>query len=260
MSWRNRIGMGIVMILSLGGLTYPAAASAMDENFAAAALAYDAGDYAAAIRAYQQIVRDGFISAELFYNKGNAWYRQGDIGQAVLNYKRAQYLRPRDADIRHNLAFVMQEAGAIRGELGWFSRFLRQVSLHEWIAIAVIFWWVTGVLVGVSLWRQKGKAWAWPIGISAAITLVAVAGMAVWMGLRARPELVIIQSGQDALFAPLEGSTPHFALPKGSTARVEARTEGWYRVRVGDRDGWIRERAVVRVSPWTSAGDGAISL
>ncbi len=221
----------------------------LGDRFAQAAIAYDASEYAEAIRLYQQVQRDGFVSAELFYNLGNAWFRQGDVGQAVLHYKKALHLQPRNGDIRHNLAFVMNDAGALASELSWISRILRYVSMREWWALSIIFWWTTAIIACLALWKRWDFSWTWPLLLSLLLTVISLSGVAVWWGLTQRPEIVVIQSGQDALFAPLEGSTPHFALPKGSTARIESTTEGWYRVRVGDRDGWIRQSAAAPVRP-----------
>ncbi len=49
-------------------------------------------------------------TAALFYNLGNAYYKQGDHGRAILNYRRAQQLAPRDPDIEANLALARAQA------------------------------------------------------------------------------------------------------------------------------------------------------
>ena len=239
----------LIFLLVMGWLVSTTMARSPEERFVEAAVAYDGGEYADAIRLYQQLLRDGFMAAELYYNLGNAWYRQGDVGQAVLHYLKALYLRPRDADARHNLAFVMHDAGALAGEQGWVVQGFRRLSRGEWVTLAVIFWWLTGGLVCLALWMNRGTSWGLPIGVCLLLAVVSLQGANVWRGLEQRPELVVVERGQDALFAPLEGSTPHFALPKGSIVRVDSATEGWYRVRVGDRDGWVRQRAVVPVRP-----------
>lgn len=249
MKWRDLQRFMMVGWISL--CMWPSAALAIspEERFAEAAAAYDSGDFAEAIRLYQQLLRDGFVAAELYYNLGNAWYRQGDVGQAVLNYQQSLYMRPRDVDARHNVAFVMHEAGAITSDPGWIMRSLRWVSRTEWIILTVLFWWLTGLCASLALWREWSFSWRVPIAVLLLLALVSAAGVGVWWGLAQRPELVVVERGQDALFAPLEGSTPHFALPKGSIVRIDSTTDGWYRVRLGDRDGWIRQRAVIPVRP-----------
>ena len=47
-------------------------------------------------------------SAELLYNRGNAYFKLGEIGRAIADYNRAYVLKPHDKDISHNLAFARQ--------------------------------------------------------------------------------------------------------------------------------------------------------
>jgi hypothetical protein len=64
---------------------------------------YQQNKIAEARDAYESILRNGFVSGELYYNLGNAYYKTGDIGKAVLNYERALRLMPNDEDLKHNL-------------------------------------------------------------------------------------------------------------------------------------------------------------
>lgn len=68
--------------------------------------AYNKKDFRQALALYRQAMdRDG-VSSQLYYNMGNACYRLGDMGHAVLNYKRALQLDPSNSDARTNLEFV----------------------------------------------------------------------------------------------------------------------------------------------------------
>ncbi len=75
-----------------------------DELWKEANEAYTAGDYPRAIALYDSIERQGYTSAPLFYNRGNAYFKTEQIGRAILYYSRAQRLDPGDADIRYNLS------------------------------------------------------------------------------------------------------------------------------------------------------------
>jgi tetratricopeptide (TPR) repeat protein len=60
--------------------------------------------YRAAALRYERLLDEGGIrNAKLFYNLGNAYYRSGDLGRAILNYRRAQTLAPSDNNVRQNL-------------------------------------------------------------------------------------------------------------------------------------------------------------
>ncbi len=56
---------------------------------------------------FEKIVWQGGIrNGEIFYNIGNAYFKIGDIGRAILNYKRAALFIPNDLNLRQNLHFA----------------------------------------------------------------------------------------------------------------------------------------------------------
>lgn len=64
--------------------------------------------YSQAIDSYEALLQQNMESAALYYNLGNAHFKNGDLGLAVLNYLRAQRLEPGNEDIDHNLEFARQ--------------------------------------------------------------------------------------------------------------------------------------------------------
>src|SRR5438874_1991601 len=58
-------------------------------DFTKANQEYAQGNFAEAISGYEALVGAGQWSANLFYDLGNAYFRVGDFGHAVLNYERA---------------------------------------------------------------------------------------------------------------------------------------------------------------------------
>lgn len=59
-----------------------------------------------AAKLYQQLLDSGMVNGHLNYNLGNIAYRLGHMGTAVLHYKKALRLIPRDPDVRANLEFI----------------------------------------------------------------------------------------------------------------------------------------------------------
>src|SRR4051812_44117618 len=66
-------------------------------------IAYQKMDYAAATDLYEKLIRQGSISAEVYFNLGNSYFKQGNVPKAILNYERAKKLAPDDEDIDFNL-------------------------------------------------------------------------------------------------------------------------------------------------------------
>lgn len=68
--------------------------------------AYTADNYVLAEELYRDAISRFGTSSTLFYNLGNAYYRQGNLGKAIVNYERALKLDPTNADASANLEFV----------------------------------------------------------------------------------------------------------------------------------------------------------
>lgn len=68
--------------------------------------AYTADNYILAEALYCEAISRFGTSSILFYNLGNAYYRQGNLGKAIVNYERALKLDPTNADASANLEFV----------------------------------------------------------------------------------------------------------------------------------------------------------
>lgn len=84
-----------------------AAAALSGEQLAVQAdSAYLADNYRLAEELYVKALQAGGSSSILFYNLGNAYYRQGNLGKSIVNYERALKLDPTNADARANLDFV----------------------------------------------------------------------------------------------------------------------------------------------------------
>ena len=67
---------------------------------------YKNKEFDKAIGIYQQILEQKIESAPLYFNLGNAYFKNGDLGNAILYLMKAKRLAPDDPDIQHNLKFA----------------------------------------------------------------------------------------------------------------------------------------------------------
>jgi tetratricopeptide (TPR) repeat protein len=68
--------------------------------------AYDNKNYTEAIRDYEKLISDGYKSYQLYFNLGNSYYRNNELGKAVYNYELARKMAPNDEDVRINLGIA----------------------------------------------------------------------------------------------------------------------------------------------------------
>jgi hypothetical protein len=229
-----------------------AAASGWRQQFLEAGRAYGAGRPADAARLYEEVIRGGHPGMEAYYNLGNAYFKEGRIGSAVLNYRKAWRLAPRDPDIDANLRAALQETGAAEADLSGVEIAFTRLSEREWAGVAAAAWWTACLLVGLAI-LLRGKSWLFLRVAAAAgvVTVAALLGLGTWRGFDRRPELVVIRETQSALRAPLASAPPLFPLPEGSVVRESGAQGEWVEVSSGQLSGWVRRPACapVRLEP-----------
>ena len=94
------------------------------------------------------MIGSGYVNGHLYYNLGNAYLRSGQLGRAILNYKRAQILIPRDADLNFNLRYALDQAqDAISSDQNFLKQaffWLEDITLRElmwgFAGLNVLFW------------------------------------------------------------------------------------------------------------------------
>jgi tetratricopeptide (TPR) repeat protein len=100
---RRLLALSIALGLALGGLVRDGRADLLDEAWKRGNEAHLRGDYAGAAAAYEQLDRQHVISADLYYNLGVTYFRQGHLGHAIWAFERALVVAPDDEDARFNL-------------------------------------------------------------------------------------------------------------------------------------------------------------
>jgi hypothetical protein len=84
-----------------------ASSQAADEDiWNKANAAYDQGDYVAAADGYTSFLERGHLLPEVYYNLGNAYFKQGKLGLAVASFRHALKLNPSYIAAKENLAYV----------------------------------------------------------------------------------------------------------------------------------------------------------
>src|SRR5881396_2723410 len=114
---------------------------------------YEEGKFAEAATAYEKMLRPGQASPALYFNLGNAFFKAGQLGRAVLKYRLAERLAPRDPDIRANLKFARNSVGAGAPTPGWWQRWTSRLTLDEWTLLTSGALWLWLGLLALGQWR-----------------------------------------------------------------------------------------------------------
>src|SRR5436305_13904414 len=105
--------------------TFVAASAFAQTDFDKANQEYAQGHFKEAIAGYETLVRSGPLSANLFYDLGNAYFRTGDFGHAILNYERALALEQHHPEGAANLQSARAAARALAIQQNCPERYLQ---------------------------------------------------------------------------------------------------------------------------------------
>src|SRR5437870_697466 len=219
-----------------------AAFAQSDAEFAKANQEYAQGHFKEAISGYEALVRAGQWSANLFYDLGNAYFRTGDFGHAILNYERALALERHHPEATANLQIARDEARALEMQQSAPERYLRFASVNQYsIAAAVAFW--LGVFCIVRLifghWRSAAT-----IALSILSLLIfAIATLAIYgLDRGSQGGALAIVTGQEvqARLATADTANSVLGLPSGSGVKILSTIGDWcYAVLPNNLRGWI---------------------
>ncbi len=241
----------ILLLLCAASIAFaPAARAQADATFAKANAAYAAGHYPEAVKAYEELVKGHHWSASVFYDLGNACFRAGDPGRAILNYERALALNPNQPEAQANLRVVRDQARALELSDNWPETHLDFLTADQYaILCAVAFWLAAFTLAALLFMRRRPVVW-----VFALLLLYAIAGgsaYAVWAFENGRHgrDLAIVTAPQiQARLATAENAGTVLVLPPGSEIKILSTRGAWsYAQLPNDLRGWIPATSAERV-------------
>lgn len=232
-------------------MIFGTSAFAIDESvFAKANQAYAEGRFEEAANAYESLIAAGNWNANLFYDLGNARYRLGDFGQAILNYERALALEPRHPEADANLRLARDEARALEMRRDWIDRYAAMATTKQYtIAATVAFWFAAFITANLFLSRR-------PSGRRIALVAlgILVCGISVYAiyrlenGSHGAALAVITGKEVEARLATADTAKSVLVLPAGSEINILSERGDWiYAALPNDQRGWIPASSAQRV-------------
>ncbi len=213
--------------------------------------AYDVGDFKSALGNYMLLVERGLSSPQLYYNIGNANYRLGMIGKAVLYYEKALMLDPTYSDAKANLNFVrMQTVDKIDAvpefvAATWIRQLKNTLSSNSWAVMSLVF--LVAALALLLLFRFAASVRTRKLFfISACLSFLLLAVSFIFalnLALKAgsSSSAIVVERIGNVKSAPNTTGNSIFVLHEGTKVKVLEVARGWNRIEISDgRQGWIR--------------------
>jgi hypothetical protein len=223
--------------------------------------------FRSAAQRLSSVAASGLRSGYLEYNLGNCHLQAGDLGQAILHYRRAQLLIPRDPLLADNLTLARsrcltqiqpaRQDVVLRGVFFWHY----QTSSGERAYAAGGAYGLTFVLLIARAFVRRRSLLIVSAVSAAAAAVGGVSLLADRWTERNEPGAVITQMDVPVYKGPGPGYQRQFEQPlqPGVECVVLERRDRWWRVQLADGNrGWVEGAAAELVNE--EPGEAAVIL
>ena len=248
---------GLGMLLLVISIAIPSAAHAQKSSApvhvtkAMGDSAYVRQQYQQAIADYEALLKKG-VSADVYYNLGNAYYRTDNITRAVINYERALLLSPGDPDIRVNLQLARSKTiDKIIPEsemffVTWYRSLVNIMSVDGWATMSLVSLAIAIILALCYLF--SGRVWMQKTGFFGALAMIVIFGLSNLFAWQQKDQLVnrtgaiVISPAAAVKSTPANGGTDLFIIHEGTKVEItDSSMKEWKEVRIADgKEGWIK--------------------
>lgn len=216
---------------------------------------YKNKDYKGAIEQYEMLVKQGLSSYQLYYNLGNAYYKNNQLGKAIYNYELANKLKPNNEDIKNNLRVANEKTidkieskenlflGAIKSGL------VNYFSTNGWAWISIISLFSALILVFTFFITQSLRFKQITFFTSALFLIVFISSMALgFSALHSKQSInyAIITSRETKIYdEPNTTSNSKFSLHDGTKISVIETNDEWTNIKLQNgNEGWVKTNTV----------------
>lgn len=217
--------------------------------------AYTQNDYKEAINLYTQAQKMGYEGVKLYYNMANAYYKDGNLGKAIVNYNRALRFSPSDEDISYNLEIAnSQTLNRIEAlpEFILFTKykeFRSAMSSNSWaftsiVAFALALLFILVYLLSNTVTKRK-------ISFSLSCVMFGVFVLTTSFAVHQKEQItsssdaVVLSSAEAVKSSPDASGKDIFIINEGATIRVVDTLGEWSKIVVASgNSGWILTKTI----------------
>ncbi|MDR0581513.1 MAG: tetratricopeptide repeat protein, partial [Prevotellaceae bacterium] len=247
---RKRIYLFTVALLLSLFAGQAASAVVADTLWVQANTFYANGQYPDAIRIYTEIEATDNVSPALYFNMGNAYFKQNELANAILYYERALRLSPGDAAIAYNLEMAQLRTLDRVDTLPEFFLFTWVRNLRQWASAdtwaMLSLFLVAGTLLCLSGFFFIRSVRLRKVSFFMAVACVLLAaGSITFAGFQraeitAHDEAIIFPAVVTVKSAPDNTGKDLFILHEGAKVTIIDELSNWQNIRLRDgKEGWI---------------------
>ena len=212
--------------------------------------AYESGEYERAAADFRQAAAAA-PSPGVLQNLGNAEWKCGRAGPAVLAWERSQWLDPFSPNARANLRFARKASLLDAPELAWYEICSAWLPAGAWAWLASLSFWFTAAMALLP-WALRWRKAGWHQALAAAGLAVFLLTIPAMAGVESRAKIGVVLAKDTPLrLTPTADGQAMAKLAAGETVRFERARGAWLFIRSSAGSGWIdrQEFGLVSAKP-----------
>lgn len=226
-------------------------AASPQESFQQANQSYSSRNFPEAIKAYEDLERQGLQSGDLFYNLANSYYRQGEMGEAVYYYLKALRYSPRDRDLVANYKYVLSKRAegyerSVSERAQDMLFFLKDLlTLREMICLALICYWFL-FAAGLLYYLKRKAQWRIVFLVFLILNLYILPAALLQFYEQHWQKLAVTVIPQLNVYSePNDAAIRLFELREGAITQVKDEKEGFLKIQYRNgQSGWVKASEV----------------
>jgi tetratricopeptide (TPR) repeat protein len=251
-------GLGMMLMFLTSSLFGASMAEKADSLVQAGNRHYTAHQYAQAESCYKEAIGLGYTSAALYFNLGNACYKQNEISLSILYYEKARLLAPGDEDIRQNLTiantrivdkietipvfFLRRWANAVGGSF-----------MPDTWALTALLLFVFGLSAFFAYFASRRQGIR-KVGFVSGILLMLFCVVSLML-MKSRKNMlqhsrtaIVMSPVVNAKSSPDDQGTPVFVLHEGTRVVQVDSLKNWKEIRIPDGNkGWVPDSVLADI-------------
>ena len=216
---------------------------------------YRKGEFDAAERTYRRILDAGVDSGPLYFNLGNACFKQKKLGEAIYYWEKALEKTPGDSDIRENLSLAsLQIVDRIDVPpdplpIRLLDRGVHLLTVNQESIVVLALFVLANALFSVYLVSRSARLAFRALVASLALGSIVLlfAGSLAWKIYERdhRRQGIIIEQKVDMRSGPGRENITVVTVHEGIKVRVRGEAAGWYQVSLPNGwNGWVPGESV----------------
>ncbi|MFH1574309.1 MAG: tetratricopeptide repeat protein [Acidobacteriota bacterium] len=239
-----------LLLMCLASAPGPLAAQSLRSMYEQGNSLYQQGDFAAAERVYRGLLERGVDAGAVYYNLGNACFKQARLGEAIYYWERAREKLPGDPDIESNLELARLLIGDRMDvpedplPIRWISALVHRLSVSQESRVVLILFVLCNALLSLyQLAARRRTALVAAAGtIALGSLLVLFSASLAWKVYEKqhRRQGIVVEQAVEMRSGPGGDYITVTTIHEGIRVRIRGDAEGWYQVSLPNGwTGWL---------------------